>query len=252
LVLILNKSENIRKGNVVLFKPDNSTFYTKVPDNTFHDILNTGIVNSNGLFQFLSVAGHWQYQLEYNNGKLKSFGLIKPKNDDASRVNTLVCTDWYLVVDWYDVYGNYAGTTTEFMTESCQDCENSMYQSFCSDGGNSGGNGTEYEYAVTKPAEWVVIEPTSQWWKVKSYEVLNGSRQAGQNTKFTSITHTTSTVFNPFQPGYATWQQLSAVASLQTDYTAKCIISGKVSITGYTDIDVSQQEKSWYAPIEFP
>jgi hypothetical protein len=63
LVLILDRAGNIRKGNVVLFKPDNKAMYNKVPDNTFYNIFNTGTVTSDGLFQFLSVAGQWKHQL---------------------------------------------------------------------------------------------------------------------------------------------------------------------------------------------
>lgn len=59
LVLLLNRSGEIKKGNVVLFQPKINGIYTKVPDNTFLDIFNTSRVKCDGRFQFISVAGSW-------------------------------------------------------------------------------------------------------------------------------------------------------------------------------------------------
>ena len=55
LVLVVDKSGNIRKGNLVLYIPTKGEVLAKVPDNTFYHIFNTGKPECNGMFKFLSI-----------------------------------------------------------------------------------------------------------------------------------------------------------------------------------------------------
>ena len=242
LVLILSKDQNIRKGNVVLFIPENDKHYSAVPKNTFHDILNTGDVKTDGLFRFLSVTGRWEYQLDYKNGKLKSFGLIKPKNSsgEASRTNTLTCTDWYLVVDWYDLYGNYVESTYEFISESCNDCDNPMYQSLCPDAGGGGGTNYEYEYEASREQNWTVYNGPNSVWYVAALDRLKGRRNSNEPQRgyFTGITNLSADCINCSSNSVGwNWDYQNSSYSNQT---ASCQIKGHLSWLGTPDYFVDQ------------
>ncbi len=154
LVLIVNKSGAIRKGNVVLSIPENGQLLGKVPEKTFYNIYNTSHVDWDSKFQFLSVTGRRVFELEYRNKNLYSAGIVKKNqensNNDISRASVIACINWYLVTTYYDEWGNQVDQTTEFINQTCDDCENPMYQSICPDGGG-GGTSSETEYEV----EWI-------------------------------------------------------------------------------------------------
>jgi hypothetical protein len=111
LVLILDKSGNVRKGNLVLYLPENGQVNNKVPDNTFYNILNTGKPDCNGKFRYLSVTGKRLHELEYQNGHLKSFGNFKDSSINNGTGRTNSCIDWYWVYTWYDEWGNQISQT---------------------------------------------------------------------------------------------------------------------------------------------
>lgn len=87
LVLIVDKLGNIRKGNLVLYIPKNGEVVAKAPDNTFYHIFNTGTPECNGVFKFLSISGGQIYQVEYNDGKLISFGQANKGKGNSVVVN---------------------------------------------------------------------------------------------------------------------------------------------------------------------
>jgi hypothetical protein len=62
LVLIVNSSGNIRKGNIVLYAPENEQLKS-ISSSTFYDIFNTATPQNNGRFQFLSVTGWLEEEL---------------------------------------------------------------------------------------------------------------------------------------------------------------------------------------------
>ena len=139
LVVILDRSDNVRWGSVILFKPD-TPGVTKVSDNVFYNLFNTGNVNCNGQFQFLSPAGFWLFQLNYKDGALKSCGQIEQGSapTTTARLNT-ICIDWYLVTSYY-LDGILVYQTREYVGQTCSDdCNNGLYQSLCPDGGGGGG-----------------------------------------------------------------------------------------------------------------
>ena len=198
LVLVLNRAGDIRKGNVVLFRPDNQPLCAEVPDNTFHDILNKGTVTTNGLFQFLGVAGQWKYQLDYKNGKLYSFGLVEQKDkpvNAAGRIDEIVCIDWYLVTTYYYEDGT-TSQTSEYLGTTCNgECGNPMYQSLCPDGSSSS---NDYEYETARDRAWHVastigdsLNPTGAGYGINAIERFRGKRISSepQGGHFTSIVH---------------------------------------------------------------
>jgi hypothetical protein len=223
LVLILDKSGNIRKGNVVLFKPDNVATNSKVPDNTFHDIFNTGTVNSNGLFQFLSVAGQWKYQLGYKDGSLISFGLIKSKNNSSIAANrlTTICIDWYLVTTYYYADGSTEQTSVYVGTTCSEDCTDGMYASICPDGSSAGGglgNDDDFEFEAVKYPNWnVASNPVQNGGEIVSYEIIKGKRVSTEpeGGHFSNITHRDSecdfcSIINP----YDVWDETLASSGI--------------------------------------
>ena len=148
LVLIMDKSGNIRKGNLVLYIPKNGEIVNKVPENAFYDIFNTGTPKANGLFKFLGIGGGQIYQLEYNNGKLISSGLMKKGSGLSNRTESEGCIDWYLVTTYYYTDGT-TSQTEEYVGRTCgnNECEDVE----CLDpgsGGGGGGGGGDLEYHI--------------------------------------------------------------------------------------------------------
>jgi len=136
LVLFINKDDNIRSGNIVLYTPDNG-MANKIPGNTFYDIFNTAQPGADGKFEFLAVTGKPQYVLQYKNNHLVSSGLYQPKATAASAARTsgTPCYDWYLVTTWYDINGNVADQTYVFLYTTCGTCGSTKLKSFCADDG---------------------------------------------------------------------------------------------------------------------
>jgi len=138
LFLVINKSGNIRTGNVVLYTPENGQA-NKIPDNTFYYIFNTAQPECDGKFQFLAVTGAPQYQLEYKNKHIISSGLYQAKENTSSSVRTsILCYDWFLVTTWYDIAGNIVDQTRVYLYTSCGNCGSPKYMSFCADDGSGG------------------------------------------------------------------------------------------------------------------
>ena len=161
LVLIFDASGKIRKGNIVLYFPENKEV-KRVPDNTFHAILNTAKPNSNGVFRYLSVTGRTLHELEYEDGRLKSFRKI----DNLSRASTSayatsMCVDWYWVYTEYDGWGNIVNQWEQYIGTTCQSesCSDPYAAMICPmDGGGGGGDSEEYEVESLKVAtfDWTV------------------------------------------------------------------------------------------------
>lgn len=157
LVLFVNKSGNIRSGNIVLYTPENGTV-NKIPENTFYDIFNTAQPKSDGKFQFLTVGGKPQYILQYKNNHLVSSGLYQPKQTAASanRTSSTLCYDWYLVTTWYDIFGNVTDKTYVYLYTTCGSCGSPKLMSFCAD---DGGGGTT-DCCITDPTAQLSFRPT--------------------------------------------------------------------------------------------
>lgn len=261
LLLIVDNTGNIRKGNLVLYTPKDGQVNSKMPENAFYKILNTGDPDCKGKFLFLSVSGRKLYQLEYSDGKLHSFSIATtqtkeqaPQTDSYTNSN---CIDWYWVTTYYDQYGDIISQTYEYLTTTCEGCDDPDLAMVCPDngGGSGGGNDVGYEFAVTKPVSWIVAQPQNNWWYVKSYEKLEGQKVGSEpgGGHFTSITHLNSSIFNTESPGLAVWQQLSATPYLFSGSRADCNVTGKVTFPSepaFPELDVNKTGL-WLFPTEF-
>ena len=229
LVLVIDKSSKIRRGNVVLYTPKDPTLKS-IPRTAMHDVYTTAKPTASGQFRFLSVTGKWLYQLDYNNKRLASAGHIQPKVTSGSRtdgISAIVCIDWYLITTYYDDYGNVVYQTTEYVGTTCQECDNGMYQGFCPDGGGGGGSGQNengYEYAVYKRWKWDLVT------HVKSEEDVYGKKVQGEpyGGHFTSINHYTSYCHDctPTNPSDK-WTQFGGTANVI--YPAQLLVRVRVA-----------------------
>src|SRR6266700_1207895 len=168
LLLIVNESGEIRKGNIVQYVPDNSQIGHEVPQNTFFKMFNEKSIDCNGAFRFLSIMDTYLYELKYENGALHSYGLMQPKMKTVTTNSTNSdCVDWYIVTTYFYEDGTsdrdweYIGTTCD----GCPPNDPRVAQSFlCGDGAGGGGGDIEYEeeYIVTvtcqKPVYFIDTE----------------------------------------------------------------------------------------------
>lgn len=155
LVLVMNQSGKIKRGNIVLYLPETRETIDKVPDNTFYKMFNDKAIDCNGRFLFLSVTGKWVNQSEYKKGRLYSFGSIQPKsiatvsNNGAARINT--CIDWYIVTTYY-VNGIQVWQTSEYIGTTCYGCDDPNLLSLCPDNGSDGGSdNSTYDCCISDP-----------------------------------------------------------------------------------------------------
>ena len=256
LILLMNASGDIRKGNVVLFKPNIDGKYYTVPHNIFYNIYNTGKVNCNGLFEFLSIAGQRQYHLEYKNGKLFSFGLRKKKEpaNQSGRTSTM-CYDVVLVTTYYYEDGS-TDVTEEYLGTTCsEDCgQPNPWPTDCPDGSSPGGGGindVDYEYAVTKPWKWTVglrLEDNTLTirWLVRSYENISGIKKASEpcGGHFTNIVHQSS--YLDTGNGY-TWTEFGNTPTIPTPCKVQSSVTGKVTKTSNSTFEtISNTDETYF------
>jgi len=101
LVLWINKSGTITKGNLVQFIPADNQIMADVPANTFTKIFNGKNSDCDGKFVFLTPADWLLYELTYENGKIHSYGLAKLKENKSGNARLETCILWYLTITLY-------------------------------------------------------------------------------------------------------------------------------------------------------
>ncbi len=194
--------------------------------------MNTGEPDCNGKFKYLSVTGKKLHELEYQDGRLKSFGNFKDSSINKGTARTNFCIDWYWVSTWYDEYGNQVAQNWEYYGSTCQgeDCEDPYNAMLCPMEYPGSGAGTPegYEYTVTRPVTWEIAISSSNIWRAMSTEQVSGTKVANepQGGHFTSITHQTS--FLQYGDNFV-WQELSNTATLDDSRTARSYTQGKAT-----------------------
>ncbi len=254
LVLIEDKNKNIRKGNLVIFYSDHQ--FNFIPKHTFSNILNTGNLQCDGKFKYLSVSGHSLYELEYNNGKLKSYGKFGPYNSDQNSSNRIAsCIDWYLVTTYYDVNGVEIYQTEQYIGTSCtgQECDPFLP---CGGGGGgaTGDPETSEEFAVAKTVNWeVAANPVYPSGHIVSLERIKGKRVASepQGGHFKSMFHYESVCnfCNVYENPYNVWSESSCSVSA-SGQTASSTISGNLTYNGVGYL--MSNSKTWSFQQLFP
>src|SRR6266700_880580 len=182
LLLIVNESGEIRKGNIVQYVPDNSQIGHEVPQNTFFKMFNEKSIDCNGAFRFLSIMDTYLYELKYENGALHSYGLMQPKTKTVTTNSTNSdCVDWYLVTTYFYEDGS-TNTDWEYLGTTCGGCAPSdptVQQSFlCGDSGGGAGPDPNDDVALVTQRDWVVVENINGLWDVISTERLSGVKNS--------------------------------------------------------------------------
>ena len=177
LLLVMDKSANIIRGNLVLYSPEDNQGLNEIPKHTFFKMYNNKSLDCNGLFNFLSVTGRRMYQREYKGGKLHSFGYVKASNnkpDEASnqavaRTET-DCTHYFYILTWW-IDGVPVYQEAIYLGSICAGaCDDPNNHTLCPDGGGgggggSGGIGTEEPCCIPDPNAQVsvTIGSESEW-----------------------------------------------------------------------------------------
>ena len=242
LLLIINETGNIRKGNIVQFIPKAGTFLNELPKNTFNKFYNSGKIESDGKFSFLNLNDKILYQMDYNDGKLSAYG-EKQIHQDASVAN--LCTEWYLVTTIY--YGNgTVAVAEEYLYTTCSSIENELDDQ--TPGGGGGGIPEEETSMAEKSWSWDIVVNTSGLWKVVSIEKFNGVKKASSpgGGYFTSSVHLADgVIINIPQMAYQ-WTRTSVIIS-HNGSTAKSTVSGwlKDPTHQFQDVEITPHESSF-------
>jgi len=229
LVLVYDHQDSITKGNVLQYMSSNGQM--QAPQNTFSKIFTYKNLDCSGQFTMLSITDYFLYEIEFENGKLKSVAEQIKRNEEknsSGRVNG--CIDWFLITTIY-YYDGGSDTYEQYITTTCDDpCNETRvngrsYRVNC--GGGSGGNTIEYMYALSRPWKWDV-QTTENWW-AESYETVSGERNNNepQGGHFTDISHNSS-YFATNLPGY-TWEEVGHVVSKDNPQRVYATVTGRVT-----------------------
>lgn len=239
LVVLIDKKDEIRRMNIVLFKPETSSQTSKLPDNTFYHLYNTSKVPVDGQFHFLDVNGRLEYQLSYHDKKLVSRGVVTPlseneynsmkQNIGKVKTNGVFATTnsqnttiqkksnscfihGYLIVEMYDAStGQWVVVGMIFIYSGCPE-EVQVPQSelhaggaikFSGPDGSQWNLGAQYEYAVNRELTWTAY--SLPYGYISSTETVYGKKVNGiaDGGYFTGATHGSSQSTD----GTATWTE---------------------------------------------
>lgn len=149
LVLVLENQDSITRGNIIQYiSSDNVRI---VPENTFSKIFTHQVLDCSGKFTVLNIADYVQYELAFENGKLRSIGWATKKRSqkgESGRANE--CIDWYWQTWYVWSDGSMTLVSEVFVFTTCDgDCaqpriaNGRSYNIYCSGGGNGGGGGDD-------------------------------------------------------------------------------------------------------------
>jgi hypothetical protein len=115
-VFILDKTGEVRKGNVIQYISGIADGNNSFSDNTITKIYNRQKIDCSGKFTLLSVFDRFEYELTNKNGNLQSTGYMQPKATANGRTSS--CIAWYLVTTTF--YSDGSQETTEtFLGTTC-------------------------------------------------------------------------------------------------------------------------------------
>lgn len=232
LVLVFENQDSITRGNIIQYI--SSSKQKTAPINTFSKIFTYRNLDCSGQFTVLGITDYFQYELKFENGKLKSFAEQRQKphpNNVSGRVSE--CIDWYWQT-WF-VWAD-GSMTLESEVYAFTTCDGDCWQPRVAQGrslrvncnsGGGGGNPIEYVVAVTRPLKWEIAIHPNNYWQAMSLEEVSGIKVASepQGGHFTSITHQSS--FLEYGVTFS-WQELGNTVSLDNPRLAYASTTGKV------------------------
>jgi hypothetical protein len=179
LILVENSNGKIRRGDIVLFFPENAALQ-KLPNNYFHKFFNEEELSVNGTFTLVSFGDVKQYEMVFKDGKKDKFNLWRGERNSSSNSNSTAsavaegCTDWYLVTTYYE-NGIPINTTWDYLGTTCSgSCP--PYTECLENEGVGGGGGNETPVAVTRNASYTVKRELTSYedWEIKPTFQLSG------------------------------------------------------------------------------
>lgn len=203
LLLIIDSSGRIRKGNIVQYISESGQ---PAPAGSFFKLFNDEVLDCSGQFVFLTITGRYLYEMNYKNGVLYSFKLMRPgatisqyKGADTESLTYDACLDWYLMSTVYhddggvEIFEDHLGRVLDGYIPGSADLQEALTDEVRDDEvtGETGNR-----YAGARDVNWFVGEAQNQLWHVRSYETGNGSKAAqerviqGQFNAITDIAHT--------------------------------------------------------------
>ena len=194
-----------------------------------------------GRYTLRSTLGTFMHEVTYKNQAIQTIKTLKKKPKTNSRTEEY-CTEWYLLTTYYYPDGS-TSITEEYLGTTCNNCPpNSVCE--MQDDAFSNGNATQHVSQV----DWIV--GSANWWYVKSYTRLKGTKSPGTpgGGFFTEVEHLNSEIFN--LQGVASWKQL-AVTTNADGWIATSSIAGKISAPDIPDFQISKT-KTWSFSQIFP
>lgn len=157
-------------------------------------------------------------------GNLRTIGKVQPRDegnssfdsDNNKKAIASGCTDYYLVMTYYDENGNTTGSDWQYLYSSGNCGSPGEWQVPQPDGG--GGGTPEYIYALAKSKLWLVTNITET---IAMYKYVNFTTSDGFITKLTAGNFGFSTTL----PSGTTWVQnyfTGNIAPTLTDASTAC------------------------------
>jgi hypothetical protein len=244
LLLIVSPQGNIRKGSIVLFSAKAGETITALPSNTFSNFYNREDLLTNGKYTFLNMHDKILCEMEYDNGKLVSYGEKKQKDNTTLNGQVLPtgsnCIAWYLVTTYYLPNG-MTYTTSEYLYTTCGNGQGQVELPQPDDPGNGGPDIP----LNPQQKQWTVSANAYSYWYVHSTEQLTGNRSNGHSAGgyFTGITHLSENVVDMANTGYV-WNR-SGVTVSYSGATAQSTVSGILKSPIFPDVNIPPTTKTF-------
>jgi hypothetical protein len=196
LLLVENAEGKIRRGDLVLFFPENATLQ-KLPVNYFHQFFMEEDLSVNGTFTLVTLGDVKQYEVVFKNGKKDNFKLWRSEINTASNAGnnantspTQNCTDWYLVTTYY-LDGIPVYSTSEYVGTTCSGGGCPPDTECLEPEGTGGGGNLEVPVSVTRMVSYSVARELTSYenWEIKpTFEISGQTFTNASNNYFTGIT----------------------------------------------------------------
>lgn len=209
LIVVRNSKGEIRRSDIVLFYPKDTTL-DALPKNSFHDFFTYESLSVDGTLTLISLSDRKQFEMDFRNGKKAEFRLWQSRIKNHNQRTSVITIDWYMVTTYYFPDGTTYQTEEYLYTTYLDDCggDTACLEQF-SGGGGGGGVATDYGTSVSNQVELVVWRQQTDYedWKISGFFTLTGvSFSNAANNYFTGISHDVSQCWY-YNSVTAGWQQ---------------------------------------------